>query len=108
MAHDVKICVTITCDRCLVAATADRPGTPGHWASLEDATERLLQLGWEAGPSGQVCPECVIARQCLQQGHEWGPWQHLMSLTSGADEISSTCVRCGHVQVASPTAGEER
>lgn len=98
MAHDTTICVTVACDRCLVAAHRpdDPTGQTAHWSSLDEALQELTApaWGWAASHDVQICARRVAALTCQNHGHQWGEWQSASPL--GRDDLGiRLCARCG-------------
>lgn len=100
MSHDVALCVTIHCDRCLAPASSP-DGPPRHWLDLATALRDLgATLGWEASARQQICPSCVQTVTCQNVGHDWGPWRSMLPLGE-KDLALRLCERCGQDEVAS-------
>lgn len=101
MAHDVVLCVTVSCDRCHMPAQGP-VGTPQHWDSIEAALAGLSgpRWSWEAASSSQTCAACVNASRCLTRGHDWGDWQSMATLGE-PDLAIRLCASCGRDEVAS-------
>lgn len=97
MSHDSTWCVTIRCDRCLVAAS-DHTGRPQHWTDLDQALTDLSgpTFEWQATQTEHICRACVLARVCQAAGHEWTPWQPLTLPDPAGEELFfAICTRCG-------------
>ena len=84
MSRRTETCVVWTCYDC----NEEYGGEEGTIHLTADETP----TGWETIDGKDVCDECVLRRECAENGHEWGDWSP--SYWPPYTEEDRSCIRC--------------